>query len=220
MKYEELEKRVESFLVEMKEISELMISLDAELENDTVEFKQVEEVDNIIKKLNKLNMPVPEELANLKLSLLGRKGDLKAITRIKGKFRQAIKFFVEMNSQYSAPDYVGKTPTSVVIFGVAHRVQKWKSIPILVCEMMYDLHTSEFHGVLDIKGNGVKYFSKEKKMLRNPFLIRNSNIYCETHFSARDCVRIARRVLKKFDYDHDDLYVRFKDRVIHYPPKG
>lgn len=218
MNYEELEKRVANLIFEIEEVSELINDCEADFENDGVYFKQAKEVENTISNLQKLNIPIPEELTKLKLSLVNKKNNLEIIKRIRNKFEQGSEYFnhkkiTESNGKnnYIPSEFTGKNLVSVIIFNKEYIVNFWKDIVILVSELIYELHNNDFENILKIKGKKRKYFSKEQNELRKPNKIKNTDIFCETNLSAKDCIRISKEVLKEFGHKPEELEVKYED---------
>ena len=85
-----LQSRIEHVISEAKGIMKIFESVFAD-SNRTVSFKQVKEIEKTVEKFKKQNLPVPEELKNLKLALLSKHENHKEMTAMYNKFQQNLK---------------------------------------------------------------------------------------------------------------------------------
>lgn len=102
---------------------------------------------------------------------------------------------------------IGDKVKSVRIFDIEYKVQRWRDIIVILCEQLFRLHESDFDKIYEIRGTKKIYFSEDKNDFVQPALIKNANIYCETKFSAKDHVKMCKKILVLFGYDESQIQV-------------
>lgn len=221
MKYEELENKILNLLIELEEVSEELNNIEAGFEDVGTYFRQAKEVENTISNLQKLNVPVPAELQQLKLSIVSKKNEIEKIKYLRQEFEKGIEFFETSTTKkrdtsgtknYQASEFTGKRIVSATIFDVEYsNLTYWKDLVVLTCELMYDLHKDRYEKIFDIKGKKRKYFSKDDKGLKSAKFIEKAQMYCETNLSAADCIKISKKILEKFEHNPDELEITYED---------
>ncbi len=116
-----------------------------------------------------------------------------------------------VRSRKKPPDYfTGKSIVAFTFKGRRIPVASWKEFLVKLSEILHTLHGEDFERVLSLRGRKRPYFSRDRKELRFPELIKGTDIYVETNMSARRIVDITRRMLKLFGYPEDALSIEVK----------
>ncbi|MBW7988399.1 MAG: replication initiation negative regulator SeqA [Planctomycetes bacterium] len=110
---------------------------------------------------------------------------------------------------FSNPDdFQNKQPNSFTFLGANYEVHEWNEILIGVCRIMAEKEPEKFQRVLlSFRGPKRSYFSRNKKELEQHKEIPNTGIYAMTKLGANAMVRRSKDVIKRFDYNPDDLKV-------------
>jgi hypothetical protein len=216
MNYDELEKRIKALSLEVEEISKTLSNLKINVEDKKMLFQQAKEIENTISKFITIKIPVPSELKQFKIDLISKIDALETIERIHTDFLSIGKYFT-MNQNYYNKEFtnkkscesklIGDKVKSVRIFDIEYKVQRWRDIIVILCEQLFRLHESDFDKIYEIRGTKKKYFSEDKNDFVQPALIKNANIYCETKFSAKDHVKMCKKILVLFGYDESQIQV-------------
>lgn len=85
-----LKSRIEKVISESKDIMKIFESVFSDA-NKTVSFHQVKEIEKTVENFKRQNLPVPEELKKLKLSLLTKHENYKEMIAICNKFQENLR---------------------------------------------------------------------------------------------------------------------------------
>lgn len=105
-------------------------------------------------------------------------------------------------------DYTGTTPSVLKIFGETYDVDTWaETLTTAATRILRDVDDPE--RVMEIEGRTRTYFAQEGQQseLVKPQKISGTDLYLETNFSAKDCVRRIQQVLRKYGYDTTELEI-------------
>ena len=83
----------------------------------------------------------------------------------------------------------------------------WTRMLITLADRIYQLHSSEFQKVLELRGNKRPYFSRNQQGMRKSKPIINSGYFAETDLTPDQIVRRCHALLAKFGYSPDDLTI-------------
>ena len=75
---------------------------------------------------------------------------------------------------------------------------------------MNSLHKSDFDKVFEVRGTKRIYFTQEEDQLWEPRQIPNTDIFVETHMSAKLITSVCRQVIALFGYSDEDLEIGLK----------
>ena len=102
----------------------------------------------------------------------------------------------------SDPDLTHMKPTSFTFNGNPHRVESWSMMLVRLCELVREVHQSQFDEVLGLGGpQGEIWFTRNKGDLDNkgPHLIQRTNIYVRTHGGGNKIVERAEKLIAHFE---------------------
>ena len=100
-------------------------------------------------------------------------------------------------------------PTGIRLLGVYYNERHWKDVLTRVAEVLYERHTNTFDQILTLHpGPHRPYASRDRKVLRQPRLIRSSKIYLETNLSSESIRERSNLFLKHFGYDPPEDYLQ------------
>lgn len=153
--------------------------------------------------------------------LSGYKTDLEVVAEFMRKHQMKLlipeeKSYRHVNSKKSTrkrkssgldEDYTGKNIIGFEFQNQRVDVYSWRDFLILVCELIYQKHPTEFDRVLELKGRKRPYFSQNSDVLRDPAPIGKSGIFTETNLSANDKVKRVYQVLSMFKYNQKYLKI-------------
>ncbi|MCM8800122.1 MAG: hypothetical protein NC900_05300 [Candidatus Omnitrophica bacterium] len=105
-------------------------------------------------------------------------------------------------------EYAGEKPSSIVFLEKEYKVNSWRDVLCKIAEEIYK-HKSDFSPAFEIRGSKRIYFTMDKKELVDPLKVGNTSVFCEGNLSANQIMRIIKKLLEKFDYNQNDLEVRF-----------
>lgn len=103
--------------------------------------------------------------------------------------------------------YSGKSVTAFVFKNTRYEVRYWIEVISQIGRLMYNLHRSDFEGVLQLRGSKRPYFTRNPNELRTPQRIEDSNIFMETNLSSNSIVRISMNVILLFGYSEEDFSI-------------
>lgn len=124
---------------------------------------------------------------------------------IEGK--SVVKVNVRRTAHISGESYIGKSVTAFTLRNVRYEVRYWIDVLTKVTQLMYNLHTSNFNEVLQLRGRKRPYYTKNANELRNPQRIEGSDIFMETNLSSRSIVGICRNMITLFGYSEKELTI-------------
>jgi len=104
---ENLKSRIERVISESKDIMKIFESSFAD-SNKTVSFHQVKEIENTIERLKRQNLPVPEDLNKLKISLLTKHENHKEIIALFNKFQESLRDIAASAINQKHPSFQNK----------------------------------------------------------------------------------------------------------------
>ncbi len=104
---ENLKSRIERVISESKDIMKIFESAFAD-SNKTVSFHQVKEIENTIERLKRQNLPVPEDLNKLKVSLLSKHENYKEIMALYNKFQESLRDIAASAINQKHPSFQNK----------------------------------------------------------------------------------------------------------------
>ncbi len=104
-------------------------------------------------------------------------------------------------------DFTGKSIKAFIFKGVRYPVDSWKEMLMKVLNLMLSAHGGQFDKIFNLKGRKRLYFTRNPKELRSPERINNTDIYVETHFSAKSIVELCKKIITLFGYKEDDLSI-------------
>lgn len=105
-------------------------------------------------------------------------------------------------------DYTGTTPAILKILGETHEVENWTdALQTGVAQILAEVNNKE--KVTEIEGRTRSYFVKEGRQsdLVAPKQIPGTQLYVESNFSANDVNRVVRKVLKKYEYEENEIEI-------------
>ncbi len=226
MNYIEIEKKLDDILYQLEGILkftqkdlENIADLDVQYQKDRSELDKVEQTVN---NLRGFDLDVSPELMHIRAELKTNIERIEIIRRVKEKISIIASYFGKDSSQKRTKkskrqqsnlpesEYTGKKPLSFSFLSTNHKISNWKQILVEITKLMYELHPDDFQKIYNIKGRDTIYFSTTPDILRRPVFIDSAGIFCETNFSARDCVGISRRIIKLFGYNTEDLDIFYE----------
>ncbi|MCY3655336.1 MAG: hypothetical protein OXG95_01845 [Chloroflexi bacterium] len=108
--------------------------------------------------------------------------------------------------------FTGRTPVAFILDGTRYGVTTWKGILHGVCNVLAADSGSRFgDSVAPLRGKKRIYFSRQAADLAEPRRIANSDFFVETHFSANDCIRRTREVLRAVRGNDDGFRVELAE---------
>jgi len=221
MTLDDLEKKVNNLVADISQVSLLIEDFEKDFINEDKYFKQIKEIETTILNFQKLDIPIPEDLRKLKLTLVDNKNHFETFSRIKDKYYQCNKFFsqpklnkaTKKEKSYLSEnsDVEWKKPKLIKILNHERTISHWKDVVLTTAEIMYKLHEDEFDKILNLKGKKRPYFSKDPNLLRDPRKIKSTNVYAEINMGAVLCMKLSKRVLNEFGYCENDVEVIYED---------
>jgi len=112
----------------------------------------------------------------------------------------------------SSPDshqglYIGKKIHAFIFEGKRYSVDYWISMLIQLCSILAAKHPEEFAKVLTLRGQKLKYFSRQPEDLVYAKSIPGTDIYAEAKLNSDSIVRNAKDVLGLLGYSESSLKI-------------
>jgi predicted type IV restriction endonuclease len=101
--------------------------------------------------------------------------------------------------------YTGKRIVAFSFDGTRYPAKYWISMLTTLCEILALRNPTEFERVTALRGDKMRYFSKNPQDLVNPKKIEGTSIYAEAKLNADSIVRNAHDVLKLLGYKENDI---------------
>lgn len=78
-----------------------------------------------------------------------------------------------------------------------------------VCDVIYELHSNEFHKCLKLGGDKGNYFSQSINDFvgKEPLSIGNNKYYVMTNLNADEIINLVNRILVIFGYQKSDFKI-------------
>ena len=103
--------------------------------------------------------------------------------------------------------YNGTKIARLTFHGQTYGALPWTRMLIALAEQVYQLHSSEFQKVLELKGAKRPYFNRNQQGMRKARLIGNSGYFAETDLTPGQIVYRCHALLAKFGYSQQDLVI-------------
>jgi len=90
-----------------------------------------------------------------------------------------------------------------------YSVPSWKELLIKVCDVIYELHSSEFHKCLKLGSDKGYYFSKNIDDLKKnePLPIGDNKYYVMTNLDTKEIMDLVFRILVIFGYNRSNIKI-------------
>ena len=109
-------------------------------------------------------------------------------------------------------DFSGRRPRAFWLHENCYEATRWNEVLRETCDQLAKETGAAFgEQVAHLRGRKRLYFSEEPGTLHMPLQLTHSALYVEGHFSANDCVRLARRVLTAVRGSDDGFRVEVGD---------
>lgn len=157
-----------------------------------------------------------EVIANTTEKLCGYKPDNSMVEDfissnvIKGEKLQEkadVRVHLRKTVSVSGEGYTGKSVKAFTLRNTRYEVRYWIDVLTKVTQLMYNLHTSNFNEVLQLRGNKRPYYTKNTNELRIPQRVEGSDILMETNLGARQIVEICKNMITLFGYSEEELTI-------------
>lgn len=105
-------------------------------------------------------------------------------------------------------EFTHKKPAALLFEERKYNVSSWKSVLILICEILYKKDKELFTSFIwdkSMQGRKKPKFSQDRNSLRKAVQILNSGIYAEINLSANDIRKQVLKMLEKYDIDSDNV---------------
>lgn len=125
------------------------------------------------------------------------------------KYSDKLKAVVEAyDASKEEPEETEKSKINFSFAGTDYEVRYWKDMYLQICGLMAANHSDRFEDILQLSGRTNSQFSKNPNDLRIPRLIEGTDIYAEVGFGSKLLEGLARKVIKHFGYNEDDLQIK------------
>ncbi len=131
-------------------------------------------------------------------------------TRIKKEIPPSVHLQSGQTSRSPSESYTGKSIVAFTFKGTRYPVRSWKELLITITNLMLSAHREQFDKVLNLVGRKRPYFTRNPNELRIPERINNTDIYVETHLSAKSIVKLSKSIIALFGYSEDDLSIEVR----------
>jgi len=121
--------------------------------------------------------------------------------------KSVVKVNLKRTAYISSESYIGKSVTAFTLRNVRYEVRYWIDVLTKVTQLMYNLHTSNFNEVLQLRGSKRPYYTKNTNELRIPQRVEGSDILMETNLGARQIVEICKNMITLFGYSEEELTI-------------
>lgn len=107
----------------------------------------------------------------------------------------------------SLGSYNGTRIASFTFHGQTYGARPWTKMLIALADQIYQLHSSEFQKVLELRGTKRPYFSHNQQGMRKARPIGNSGYFAETDLTPGQIVHRCHALLATFGYREQDLEI-------------
>ena len=108
-------------------------------------------------------------------------------------------------------DPTGHKPHSLSLLGETYAVTSWKEVLLVVAHAMACRHPQTFASqAAELRGRKRAYVSPDPIGMFKPQQIPNTELWLETNLSAKDILKMSRRLLATFDEDPAGLEVTYE----------
>ena len=107
----------------------------------------------------------------------------------------------------SLGSYNGTRIASFTFHGQTYGARPWTKMLIALADQIYQLHSSEFQKVLELRGTKRPYFSHNQQGMRKARPIGNSGYFAETDLTPGQIVHRCHALLATFGYREQDLRI-------------
>ena len=104
-------------------------------------------------------------------------------------------------------NYNGTKIVRFTFHGQIYGAHPWTRMLIALAEQVYQLHSSEFQKVLELKGAKRPYFNRNQQGMRKARPIGNSGYFAETDLTPGQIMHRCHALLAAFGYTPDDLVI-------------
>lgn len=211
--------------IHVEKLSAILEEISAKFNENEIRIKsfQLSEINNLIKKFESQNIPIPENIREhkikLKLDISSMQETINLAERILvsikdlyDKYSRLILNIKHKDSKKSGSNhyrYTGKKPLSFTFLGKKEEVKSWLDLYRKFLSMITQ-ENPNFKDVLEgMHGAKLKYFSDDPSQLKYPAKIPEVEYYyCEGSTTTSGAVvRNMMNIIEKFGYSEDDIEI-------------
>ena len=128
------------------------------------------------------------------------------------KVKTQTPVITQINKSTALPDdeFTGKSIDSFNFLNKTYKVKYWKDVLVVISGVLAADHKKEFEKVFGLVGRKRIYFSHNSNELREPKKVPGTDVYVETHMSAKMLMKMCKDVLALFNYTENELKVFYK----------